>query len=78
MSGERTWKHGGGVGRRKNRTIQENKSEKFQFVLPRYPVSFIVVSVRPNQTQRRGKMILFINRINHYFSNSVNVARHTG
>ena len=29
-SGERTWKHGGGVGRRKNRTIQKNKSEKFQ------------------------------------------------
>ena len=55
MMGERTWKHGGGVGRRKNRTIQENKSEKFQFVLPRYSVSFIVVSVRPNQTQRRGE-----------------------
>ena len=25
-----------------------------------------------------GEMILFITRINHYFSNSVNVARHTG
>ena len=54
MRGERTWKHGGGVGRRKNRTIQENKSEKFQFVLPSYPVSFIVVSVRPTNTKKRG------------------------
>ena len=54
MRGERTWKHGGGVGRRENRTIQENKIEKFQLVLPRYPVSFTVVSVRPIQAQRRG------------------------
>ena len=55
MGGERTWKHGGGVGRRKNRTIQENKSEKFQFVLPSYTVSFIVVSVRPTNTKRGGE-----------------------
>ena len=75
MGGERTWKHGGGVGRRKNRTIQENKSEKFQFVLPSYTVSFIVVSVRLTNTKKGGgKMILFITRINHYFLNSVNVA----
>ena len=32
----------------------------------------------PTKHKEGGKMILFIIRINHYFSNSVNVARHTG
>ena len=56
--GERTWKHGG-VGRRKKRTIQK-KSEKFEFVLLRYPVSFIVVSVHLTVQREGGKTILFI------------------
>ena len=74
MMGERTWKHGGGVGRRKNRTIQKNKSEKFQLFSR---VTLFLSSLylfAPTKHKERGKMILFITRINHYLLNSVNVA----
>ena len=54
MMGERTWKHGGGVGRRKNRTIQKkNKSEKFQLFSRVTPfLSSLYLFAQP--TQRKG------------------------
>ena len=52
-NGERTWKHGGGVGRRKNRTIQENKSKTVEFVLL---CLFRVLLLHPVRlTKRRGR-----------------------
>ena len=53
MMGERTWKHGGGVGRRKNRTIQKNKSEKFQ-LFSRVILFLSSLYLFAQPTQRKG------------------------